>query len=115
LNVFIYNVITCFIKYELNEFELNQMNVYVWYNVISMFVNDKWYRMVVKHCIIRKGNNCVEIVSMCIVGGFGLKRYRDSTSTFKSHRWKLPSGGFERCSYDYVWDLKWVDQNKTYG
>jgi len=25
----------------LNEFELNQMNVYVWYNVISMFVNDK--------------------------------------------------------------------------
>jgi len=29
-----------FIKYELNEFELNGMNVYVWYDVVSIFVND---------------------------------------------------------------------------
>jgi len=24
----------------MNEFELNGMNVYVWYDVVSMFVND---------------------------------------------------------------------------
>ena len=30
-------VIVYFIKYELDEFELNGMNVYVWY-VVSMFV-----------------------------------------------------------------------------
>ena len=29
-----------FIKYELGELELNKMNVYGWYDVISMFVND---------------------------------------------------------------------------
>jgi len=32
-------VIIYFIKYELDEFELNWMNVYVWYDVVSMFVN----------------------------------------------------------------------------
>jgi len=36
----IYIVIIYFIKYELDEFELNRMNVYVWYDVVSMFVND---------------------------------------------------------------------------
>ena len=35
-------VITCFIKYKLDEFELNWMMVYVWYDVVSMFVNDIW-------------------------------------------------------------------------
>jgi len=33
-------VITCFIKYELDTFELNPINVYVWYHAVSMFVND---------------------------------------------------------------------------
>jgi len=33
-------VFTCFIKYELDEFGLNWMNVYIWYDVVSMFVND---------------------------------------------------------------------------
>jgi len=33
-------IIICFIKYELDEFELNRMNVYVLYDVVSMFVND---------------------------------------------------------------------------
>jgi len=32
-------VIIYFIKYELDEFELNWMNVYVWYDVISVFVD----------------------------------------------------------------------------
>jgi len=33
-------VIVYFIKYELDEFELNGMNVYVWYDVVLMFMND---------------------------------------------------------------------------
>jgi len=28
------------IKYELDEFALNWMNVYVWYDVVLIFVND---------------------------------------------------------------------------
>ena len=38
----IYIVIIYFINYDLDEFEfeLNGMNVYEWYNVVSMFVND---------------------------------------------------------------------------
>jgi len=35
---FIYIVIIYFIKYKFEEFELNGMNVYVWYDVVSMFV-----------------------------------------------------------------------------
>ena len=31
-------VIIYFIKYKLDEFELNEMNVYVQYDVVSMFV-----------------------------------------------------------------------------
>jgi len=31
---FIYIVIIYFIKYELDEFELNGMNVYIWYDVV---------------------------------------------------------------------------------
>ena len=31
-------VIIYFIKYELDEFELNGMNVYIWYDVVWMFV-----------------------------------------------------------------------------
>jgi len=34
----IYIVIIYFIKYELDEFEWSEMNVYVWYDVVSMFV-----------------------------------------------------------------------------
>jgi len=32
-------VIIYLIKYELDEFDLNGMNVYVWYDAVSMFVN----------------------------------------------------------------------------
>jgi len=37
---YIYIVIIYFIKYELDEYEWNGMNVYVWYDVVSIFVND---------------------------------------------------------------------------
>jgi len=48
----IYTVITCFIKYEFDEFELNWINVYAGYDVISMFVNDmKWWS---RHSIFMK-------------------------------------------------------------
>jgi len=40
LSFLIHIVMICFIKYELDEFELNRMNVYVWYDVLSIFVND---------------------------------------------------------------------------
>jgi len=57
-----------FYYYELDEFELNWLNVYVWYDVVWMFVNDmeRWSR----HGIFRKGDTCIEIVRMCIVWGF---------------------------------------------
>jgi len=32
-------LIIYFIEYELNEFELNWINVCVWYDVVSMFMN----------------------------------------------------------------------------
>jgi len=34
------NIIIYFIKYELYKFELNWMNVYIWYDIVSMFVNN---------------------------------------------------------------------------
>jgi len=32
-------MITCFIRYESDDFEFNWVNVYVWYGAVSMFVN----------------------------------------------------------------------------
>jgi len=53
LNVFeIYIVIIYFIKYELDEYEWNGINVYVWYDVVSMFVND----VVCDRDIVSSGN-----------------------------------------------------------
>jgi len=44
------------------------MNVCIWYNVVSMFVNDmeRW----LGHSIFSKVDTCVEIVRMCIIWGF---------------------------------------------
>jgi len=61
-------VIIYFIKYEFDEFELNWMNVYVWYDVLSMFVND------VVCDIFRKGDTRVEMIRMCIVWRFDLSK-----------------------------------------
>ena len=61
---FINIVIIYFIKYELDG-----MNVYVWYDVISMFVND----VVCDRDTVsseKKRNTRVEIIRMCIVWGF---------------------------------------------
>jgi len=64
-------VIIYFIKYELDEFELNGMNVYVWYDVVSLFMNDV---VCDRDNIFRKGDTHVEIIRMCIVWGFDLSK-----------------------------------------
>jgi len=38
LHVFFYKYCNYLFIYELDEFELNGMNAYVWYDVVSMFV-----------------------------------------------------------------------------
>jgi len=43
------------------------MNVYEWYDVVSMFVNDV---VCDRDSIFRKGDTRVEIIRMCIVWGF---------------------------------------------
>jgi len=60
-------VIIYFIIYELDEFELNGMNAYEWYDVVSMFVNDV---VCDRDSIFRKGDTRVEIIRLCIVRGF---------------------------------------------
>ena len=37
---FLYKYCNYLFIYELDEFELNGMNAYVWYDVVSLFVND---------------------------------------------------------------------------
>jgi len=74
-------VIIYFIKY---EFELNGMNVYVWYDVVSMFVND----VVCDRDIISLGK---EISVLRLLGcalfrdSIYLGRYPDSTGTLDSY------------------------------
>jgi len=74
-----------FIKYELNEFELNGMNVFLWYHVVSMFVND----VMCDRDIVSLGK---EIPMLRLLGCalFGnliyLRRYSDSTGTLDSYR-----------------------------
>ena len=84
----IYIVIVYFIKYELDEFELNWVNIYVWYDLASMFVNDMEWQS--RHSIFRKGDIGVEIVRMCIAWRFDVLKYSNSTSRLDSHRWNLP-------------------------
>ena len=51
------------------------MNVYVWYDIVSMFVNDVVCdRDIVSSCIFRKGDTRVEIIKTCIVWGFDLSK-----------------------------------------
>jgi len=69
----------------LDEFELNGMNIYEWYNVVSMFVND----VVCDQDIVSSGK---EIPMSRLLGCafFGdsiyLRRYPDSTGTLNSYR-----------------------------
>jgi len=49
-----------------------------------------------RHSIFRKGDTRVEIVRMCIVWGFDVRRYTDSTDTLDSHRWRLSGESWRR-------------------
>ena len=84
-------VIIYFIIYELDEFELNGMNVYEWYDVVSMFVND-----VVCHRDIVSSRKEIPMLRLLGCALFGdsiyLRRYPDSTGTLDSYRWSLPVG-----------------------
>ena len=85
----IYIVIIYFIKYEFDEFELNGINVYVWYDVVSMFVNG----VVCDQDIVssRKEIPVLRLLERALFGGsIYLKRYPDSIDTLDSYRWSLP-------------------------
>jgi len=81
----IYIVIIYFIKYELDEFELNEMNAYEWYDVISMFVND----VVCDRDIVSSGKE-IPVLRLLGCALFGdliyLRRYPDSPGTLDSYR-----------------------------
>jgi len=85
LNVLMDIVIIYYIKYELDEFELNGMNVYVWYDIVSTFVN----YVVCDQDIVSSGK---EILVLRLLGCalFGdsiyLRRYPDSIGTLDSYR-----------------------------
>jgi len=79
-------VIIYFIIYELDEFELNGMNIYEWYDVVSMFVND----VVCDRDILSSGNEIPVLRLLgCVLFGdlIYLSRYPDSTSTLDSYWW----------------------------
>jgi len=59
---------------------MNWMNVYVLYDVVSMFVNDV---VCDRHSIFKKGDTRVKVSRMHYLGI--LRRYPDSTSTLESH------------------------------
>jgi len=72
-------VIIYFIIY---EFELNGMNVYEWYNVVSMFVND----VVCDRNIVSSGKE-ISLLRLLRLHCLGiLRRYPDSTGTLDSYR-----------------------------
>jgi len=59
-------IIIYFIKCEFDEFKLNLMNVYVWYDIVWMFC--KWCGVWWRHIIFRKGDTHVEIIRIYIGG-----------------------------------------------
>jgi len=61
------------------------MNVYVLYDVISMFVND----VVCDRDIVSSGKK-IHVLRLLVCALFGIQRYPDSTGTLDSHRWRLP-------------------------
>jgi len=100
-----------FIKYELDEFELNWMNVYVWYNVVSMFVN----YVVCDRDIVSLGKE-IPVLRLLGCALFGdliyLRRYLDSTGTLDSYRWSLPVSKESKEVHmvmSEVWNMSWSE------
>ena len=100
-----------FIKYELDEFELNRMNVYVWYDVVSMFVND----VVCDRDIVssRKEIPLLRLLTCALFGdSIYLRRYPDSTGTLDSYRWNLPVSEESKevhMAMSEVWNMSWSE------
>ena len=95
----------------MDEFELDGMNVYEWYNVVSMFVND----VVCDRDIVSSGK---EILVLRLLGCalFGdliyLRRYPDSTGTSDSYKWSLPIGEESKevhMTMSEVWNMSWSE------
>jgi len=64
------------------------MNVYGWYDAVSMFVNDiEWWS---RHSIFRRGDIVLRLLGCVLFGGFELRRYPDFIGTLDSHKWRLP-------------------------
>jgi len=77
-------VIIYFIIYELDEFELNGMNVYEWYDIISIFMNDVVY----DRDIVSSGKERRYLLGCPLFGdSIYLRRYPDSTGTLDSYKW----------------------------
>jgi len=102
-------VIIYYIKYELDEFELNGMNVYVWYDIVSTFVN----YVVCDQDIVSSGK---EILVLRLLGCalFGdsiyLRRYPDSIGTLDSYRWRIPISEESKevhMAMCEVWNMSW--------
>jgi len=91
----------------LDEFELNWVNLDVWYDVVSMFVSNikLWSRH--NMFMFRRGDTRVEMVRMCIVWEFDLKRYPNSNDTLDSIDESYQIMRVERDSYGHVWGLKY--------
>jgi len=99
-----------FIKCELDEFELDWMDIYIWYDVVSMFVNG----VVCDWDIISSGK---EILVLRLLGCtfFGdsiyLRRYPDSTSTLNSYRWRIPISEESKevhMTMSEIWNMSWL-------
>jgi len=90
------------------------MNVNVWYDEVSIFMNNmEWW---LRYSIFRKGDTCVEIVRMWIVWGFDLRRCPDSSSKLDSHEWRLPWDESRKRFIQLCLRFKiWADLNRTYG
>jgi len=99
-------IIIYFIKCEFDEFELNWMNVYGWYDVVSMFVND----VVCDWDIVSSGKEIpvLKLLECALfVDSIYLRRYPNSTGILDSYRWSLPVSEQSKEVHGHVRGLKY--------
>jgi len=91
------SIISC-IKYDLDEFELNRINVYVWYNVLSMFVND----VVCDWGIVYSEKEIFvwDSLAHALFVYLSIRRYPDSTVRLESFKWRLSC---DRSQKRFIW------------
>jgi len=85
------------------------MSVYVWYDVVSMFVND----VVCDRDIVSSGKEILVLrLLRCTLFGDSvyLKRHPDSTVTYDSYRWRIPVSEESKevhMTMSEVWNMSW--------